>query len=426
MGGTKSLSCNDICWDLWGWCAENNVWITCPHIPGSDNSMADAASRQFNDRHEWKLNVGIFRELCNIFSVPSIDLFASRLNNQVPRFCSWHPNPEAEHFDAFSITWSQFPLVYIFPPFALIARCLQKMHAEMARGWLIVPLWLSQPWMGTPLLKMLIREPRLIMWRKDILRHPSSEEEHPVMKHTRLMAYLLSDTFHRGVAYDCVNTARRAFSSLGIVVDTWDVKLVLEQLRTLEPLCTLTLKELTLKLVMLMAFMQAARLQTLYLLVLKNICIGETSICVSLGDNIKQCCPKFNVKFVDFTAYATDRRLCVCETLKVYIERTAQFRTGVDQMDGPLFLSIVRPHKPVTRDTIARWVRIMLHRSGVDTRMYSAGSVRQAAALRAKAMAVPIAHILAKAGWSSEATFARHYNKEVLGDIDTFQDGVLG
>lgn len=207
---------------------------------------------------------------------------------------------------------------------------------------------------------------------------------------------------------------------------TWDVKLVLEQLRTLEPLRTLTLKELTLKLVMLMALTQAARVQTLHLLVLNNISIGETSICVSLGDNIKQCRPKFNVKYVQFTAYATDKRLCVCETLKMYIERTAQFWTDGDQMNGPLFLSIVRPHKPVTRDTIARWIRIMLNRSGVDTKIYSAGSVRQAAASRAKAMVVPIAHILAKAGWSREATFAKHYDKEVLGDIDTFQEGVLG
>ena len=207
---------------------------------------------------------------------------------------------------------------------------------------------------------------------------------------------------------------------------TWDVKLVLEQLRTLEPLCNLTLKQLTLKLVMLMALTQAARVQTLHLLVLDNICIGETTICVSLGGNIKQCRPKFNVQSVEFKAYAKDRRLCVCETLKMYIERTAQFRTGVHKMKGALFLSIVRPHKPVTRDTIARWIRVMLHRSGVDTRKHSASSVRHAAASRAKAMAVPIAHILARAGWSRETTFARHYDKEILGDIDIFQEGVLG
>ena len=147
------------------------------------------------------------------------------------------------------------------------------------------------------------------------------------------------------------------------------------------------------------------------MLVLDNICIGETSICVSLGGNIKKCCPKFNLQFVEFTAYATDRRLCVCETLKMYIERTAQFRTGVDRLKSSLFLSIVRPHKPVTRDTIAAWIRVMLHRSGVDTRKHSASTVRHAAASRAKAMAVPISHILARVGWSRETTFTRHYNR---------------
>ncbi|MPC69771.1 hypothetical protein E2C01_064002 [Portunus trituberculatus] len=236
------------------------------------------------------------------------------------------------------------------------------------------------------------------------------------MKHTRLMAYLLSDTFHRGVAYDCVNTARRAFSSLGIVVDVCRAgnhPLVNRFLRGVFNLRPPMLLHTDLG-------CQVGAGTAAYSGTVMHPYTKRTHIEISNADGIHASCPDCK------RSYATDRRLCVCETLKVYIERTAQFRTGVDQMDGPLFLSIVRPHKPVTRDTIARWVRIMLHRSGVDTRMYSAGSVRQAAALRAKAMAVPIAHILAKAGWSSEATFARHYNKEVLGDIDTFQDGVLG
>lgn len=106
MGSTKSTSCNDISREIWEWCAENNAWITCSHIPGKGNILADAASQKFNDRHEWKLNEDIFRELCGIFGTPSIDLFASRLNKQVPRFCSWQPDPDAEHSDAFSICWS--------------------------------------------------------------------------------------------------------------------------------------------------------------------------------------------------------------------------------------------------------------------------------------------------------------------------------
>lgn len=194
----------------------------------------------------------------------------------------------------------------------------------------------------------------------------------------------------------------------------------------MEPLCSLQLKELTMKLIMLMALTQAARVQTLHLLMLENISIGKDSICVWLGDNIKQCRPKFNVQFVKFKAYPKDKRLCVYETLKMYIEKTEHLRNGVDHMNGNLLISFVKPHKPVTKDTISRWIRSMLCMSGVDTRMYTAGSVRPAAASKAKSMALPITHIMAKAGWSRATTFAKHYDKEIVHDIDTFQDAVLG
>lgn len=200
MGGTRSAVCNDISLEIWDWCEKNEAWITCSHVPGAVNLLADAASRKFQDRHDWKLNEDIFQELCTHFGVPSIDLFASRLNKQVPRFCSWQPDPEAEFIDAFSINWSQFELIYAFPPFALIARCLQKLRAEVARGWLIVPLWPSQPWMSV-LLRLLIREPLLLPRRRYLLRHPSTLEEHPIMSHTRLMACLLSGNSCENAVY---------------------------------------------------------------------------------------------------------------------------------------------------------------------------------------------------------------------------------
>ncbi|MPC74857.1 hypothetical protein E2C01_069235 [Portunus trituberculatus] len=63
--------------------------------------------------------------------------------------------------------------------------------------------------------------------------------------------------------------------------------------------------------------------------------------------------------------------------------------------------------------------------SDVDTDKYSAGSVRPAAVSKAKAMAVPIKHIMAMAGWSREAAFAKYYNKEIIPVHDTSQDAVL-
>ena len=105
--------------------------------------------------------------------------------------------------------------------------------------------------------------------------------------------------------------------------ETWDIKPVLKKRRNMDSLHSLSLKELTLKLVMLMVLTQAARVQTFHLLVLKNISIGEDYIPVWLRGNIKQCRPKFDVQFVKNFGYAKDDEiLCVYETLKYYFVKT--------------------------------------------------------------------------------------------------------
>lgn len=111
------------------------------------------------------------------------------------------------------------------------------------------------------------------------------------------------------MGYDSINTARGALSSLGIVIDgcragnhplvnrfmkgvfnlrtpthryteTWDVQPVLQKLRSMYPLQDLPLKDLTLKLVMLMSLTLAARVQTLHLLVLHGMNIGNDYISI--------------------------------------------------------------------------------------------------------------------------------------------------
>lgn len=51
--------------------------------------------------------------------------------------------------------------------------------------------------------------------------------------------------------------------------------------------------------------------------------------------------------------------------------------------------------------------------------------LRPAAASKAKAMAVPVAHIMAKAGWARVTTFAKYYDKIINRDTDQFQEAVL-
>lgn len=257
------------------------------------------------------------------------------------------------------------------------------------------------------------------------------------------------------MGYESVNTARGALSALGIVVEgcragnhplvnrfmrgifnlrpsqpryvaTWDVKPVLLKLRDMDPLHSLSLKEISLKLVMLMALTQAARLQTLHLLLLKDIKFSDASATVLLGGNIKQCRPKFNIRIVEFKAFDCDPRLCVFRTLKEYVKRTETIRQDLGNENAKLLVSYVKPHRGVSKDTIARWIRMFLEKCGVDTKKFTAGSVRHAATSVAKAARVPITTIMAKAGWTQEATFAKFYDRSVIEETDEFQEAVLG
>lgn len=110
--------------------------------------------------------------------------------------------------------------------------------------------------------------------------------------------------------------------------------------------------------------------QTLHLLLINGIHIDGSSINLQLGDNTKQCRPNLNIQSVTFKAYVKDARLCVCETLRTYITCTEKLRPGVSKAKNKLIISFVKSHKPVFKDTIAKYIQIMLCRAGVDTSTY--------------------------------------------------------
>ena len=139
------MECNSVAKDIWLFCITRQIWISAAYIPGKENIQADKESRVFYDNKEWMLRPDLFQLLTKIWGEPSIDLFASRLNAQVPCYASWRPDPDATYVDAFSISWKK-QFFYAFPPFSLIARCLQKIAMEEAEGLMIVPFWPTQPW----------------------------------------------------------------------------------------------------------------------------------------------------------------------------------------------------------------------------------------------------------------------------------------
>ena len=115
-------------------------------------------------------------------------------------------------------------------------------------------------------------------------------------------------------------------------------------------------------------------------------------------------------KEVFFGAYPPDERLCVVETLKQYESRTKQYRKREGaEAEERLFLSYVKPHKPVTSQRIAHWIKDLLQDAGVDINVFKAHSARGASATAAYNKGVSMQEILQTADWSKDSTFRRFY-----------------
>ena len=103
------------------------------------NVVVDRKSRMFQDETEWQLNKKEFNKICSYFGPPEVDLFASRLNAQLSKFLSWYLDPDAEAVDAFTADWRTVHF-HAFPPFCVIATCLQKIIFDKAEGLMVFQL----------------------------------------------------------------------------------------------------------------------------------------------------------------------------------------------------------------------------------------------------------------------------------------------
>ena len=84
MGGTKSVACNNIALSIWDFCIKQKFWVSAAHIPRVDNTIADNQSRHFCDNTEWQLLPDHFTAITQSLNfMPTIDLFASRINHQL-------------------------------------------------------------------------------------------------------------------------------------------------------------------------------------------------------------------------------------------------------------------------------------------------------------------------------------------------------
>ena len=193
MGGIKSISCNQIAFDIWQYCISKNMWISAAFIPGKKNKIADYKSRNFKNNTEWQLKSTIFSQVVEILSCnPDIDLFASYLNRQMDKYVSWQPDPYSFAVDAFSISWSEYTNVYAFPPFSLVGPVLTKLRQGKVTGIIVIPYWTTQYWFPM-MLEMLTEHPLLLPNQKDTIQLPFRKDAiHPLYPKMRMLAVRLS------------------------------------------------------------------------------------------------------------------------------------------------------------------------------------------------------------------------------------------
>ena len=266
------------------------------------------------------------------------------------------------------------------------------------------------------------------------------------------MLEFLTLLYHKGLSYSSINSAKSALASFVVIEGefslsnspdvtrfmrgifnlrtpkpkysvTWDVNVVLEQLRLWFPHENLTLKELTLKTVTMVALTSGLRAQSIHDMDLDCMSCTADYFLFTFTKPAKQEKAgkrRNSLKLFKFQEGSLD----VHSLISCYIGKTAELRNS-----RKFWISFRKPHVSVGRQTISRWLKSVLNKCGIDTTTFSPHSTRMASTSKACSVGVGLTGILKTAGWANAKNFHKFYLRgqaeEPEEDSRTFSEGVL-
>ena len=184
----------------------------------------------------------------------------------------------------------------------------------------------------------------------------------------------------------------------------WPVSQLLEYLRSLHPPQDLSLKNLTLKTLALIALSSSDRGQTLHLASVNSMSITSQSVDFIVKERTKT--TRRILKPITISCVSNDDESPnFANYVQFYINATKAHRGK----EGKLFISW-KTLKPVVRSSLARWLKQVLASAGIDTSIFKAHSYRGAGLSHALNKGATIDQIVKAGNWANASTFNKFYN----------------
>ena len=187
--------------DIYRQCAATDTEITVVWYPRTElqQQHADELSKQ-RDPSQWSLNARVLAQVLRLSSLqgrtPQLDCFADAATTVVAgRFYSRSWNPDCLGVDGLAQSWAPVlsqprPLLYIYPPFALVGAVVRKVADERPDCILILPRW--PRWWQAALSRLPIREELQLPHCRDLLvPGPAAGTDKLRAPQFRMMAYVV-------------------------------------------------------------------------------------------------------------------------------------------------------------------------------------------------------------------------------------------
>ena len=264
-------------------------------------------------------------------------------------------------------------------------------------------------------------------------------ETDPVSAPVKYLLDFITEEFKNGKQYSTQNTYRSAISAThvgysgtpagqhplvcrllqGIFnsrppmpknITLWDIEIALKHAESIFPLEELSLKQISERTAMLLALANADRVSDLHSLDLKfrSYRYGGASFIIPSLTKTRRSGPPREVFYAQLEE---NPKLCPVTSLRAYEKKTEGLR---HPSNTSLFISVKKPHLPVSSQTLSRWIKNFLSEAGIDTNQFTAHSTRGVATSTALALGVSLPEIMKAANWKRQSTFTRYYCRPTI------------